>query len=476
MHGHLVAVEVGVERRADQRVQLDGRALDQLGLEGLDRQAVQRRRAVQQHQVVLDHFLEHVPDFRAHALDDPLGRLDVVGEALLDQPAHYKGLEQLQRHLLGQAALVQLQVRPDHDHRAARVVHALAEQVLAEAALLALEHVAQALQAVLALARHRPPTPAVVDQRVDRLLEHALLVAHDDLGRVQLHQALQAVVAVDHPPVQVVQVAGREATAVELDHRAQVGRDDRQHRQDHPLRAVAALAEVLDHAQPLGGLLAPLALSGLDLALQILGQLVQVDRADDQVADRAGAHIGLEDPRRQLAQREAVDMLELLFLLAHQRVQLALQALLEPLALLDDLVLLALTLGVGQQFGVAHVALAALFERLELLVEQLLELLDHLLGDRLLLFDQRDAVEDDILHSHLAGPLLQVGAQQLGLARQRLALGLVVLADSPLGRDLGRLHAAQLLGQLRRDLDALALGLLLDSLALLAILVLHLRA
>jgi hypothetical protein len=40
--GHLVAVEVGVERRADQRVQLDRLAFDQDRLEGLDAQAVQR--------------------------------------------------------------------------------------------------------------------------------------------------------------------------------------------------------------------------------------------------------------------------------------------------------------------------------------------------------------------------------------------------------------------------------------------------
>ena len=43
VHGHLVTVEVRVERRADQRVDLDGLALDQLRLEGLDAEAVQRR-------------------------------------------------------------------------------------------------------------------------------------------------------------------------------------------------------------------------------------------------------------------------------------------------------------------------------------------------------------------------------------------------------------------------------------------------
>ena len=46
MNGHLVAVEVRVERGADERVQLDGAALDQHRLKRLNTQTVQRRRAV----------------------------------------------------------------------------------------------------------------------------------------------------------------------------------------------------------------------------------------------------------------------------------------------------------------------------------------------------------------------------------------------------------------------------------------------
>jgi hypothetical protein len=62
-------------------------------------------------------------------------------------------LEQLERHLLGQAALVQLEFRAGHDDRTAGIVDALAEQVLAEAALLALEHVGERLQRTLVGAR-----------------------------------------------------------------------------------------------------------------------------------------------------------------------------------------------------------------------------------------------------------------------------------------------------------------------------------
>ena len=153
VHGHLVAVEVGVEGGAHQRVDLDGLALDQHRLEGLDAEAVQRGGPVQQHRVLLDDLLEHVPHLRAAALDHALGRLDVLGQLGVDQLLHDERLEQLERHELGQAALVQLERRADHDDRTAGVVDALAEQVLAEPALLALEHVGQRLERAVARAR-----------------------------------------------------------------------------------------------------------------------------------------------------------------------------------------------------------------------------------------------------------------------------------------------------------------------------------
>ena len=46
MHRHLVAVKIGVERDAHERMQLDRLALDQHRLEGLNPQAMQSRGAV----------------------------------------------------------------------------------------------------------------------------------------------------------------------------------------------------------------------------------------------------------------------------------------------------------------------------------------------------------------------------------------------------------------------------------------------
>ena len=288
MHGHLVAVEVGVERGADQRVQLDGLAFDQHGLERLDAEAVQRRRTVQHDRVFADDVLEDVPDHRLLAFDQLLRCLDGRGQTHHFQTVEDEGLEKLKRHQLGQTALVQLELRADHDDRAARVVHALAQQVLAESTALALDHVGERLELALVGARHGLAATAVIQQRVDRLQQHALFVAQDDFRR------LEAVVPVDDATIKIVQVGGREAAAIERHERAQVRRKHRQHFHDHPLGLDAGALEALEHFQALRDLLdlclgrgcAELCTQGLDFA-------VDVDRTQ-QFAHGFGAHQGTE--------------------------------------------------------------------------------------------------------------------------------------------------------------------------------------
>ena len=158
------------------------------------------------------------PDLVAATLDHTLGRFDVLGQLAVDQLLHDERLEQLERHDLGQTALMELEGGPDHDDRTARVVDPLAEQVLAEPALLALEHVRQRLERAVTGPGDRPAPTAVVEQGVDGLLEHALLVVDDDLGGAQIEQALEPVVAIDDPAVQVVEVGGGETATVELHH------------------------------------------------------------------------------------------------------------------------------------------------------------------------------------------------------------------------------------------------------------------
>ena len=119
MHSHLVTVEVGVERRTHQRVQLDGLAFDEQGLKGLDSQAVQGWSTVEEDGMLLDDFFQDIPDLGPLSLHQLLGALDGGHQAALFQLVVDERLEEFERHLLGQTALVQPQFRPDHDDRTA---------------------------------------------------------------------------------------------------------------------------------------------------------------------------------------------------------------------------------------------------------------------------------------------------------------------------------------------------------------------
>src|SRR3989454_925272 len=147
--------------------------------------------------MVLDDLLEDLVPFRRLLLHDLLRPLHRLGDALLHQLVDDEGLEQFDRHRLGQAALVQPQLGTHHDDRPARVVHALAEQVLAEPALLALQHVGQRLEGPLAASPNRLGAAAVVEQRVHRLLQHLLLAMLAGLVRDGVAQFVGELVDVD---------------------------------------------------------------------------------------------------------------------------------------------------------------------------------------------------------------------------------------------------------------------------------------
>ena len=187
-----------------------------------------------------------------------------------------------------------LQLGAYDDYRAGRVVDALTEQILTEAALLALERVGERLERTVGVALDGRRLAAVVEQRVDCLLEHTLLIAQNHVGSLDFNQALQTVVADDHAAVEVVEVGGGKAAAVEGHQGAQLGRDDGHSLQHHPLGlvAVARCAEALYHLQALESLgLALLAAILVGLVAQRVRELVEVDVAEELV-DGLGAHLG----------------------------------------------------------------------------------------------------------------------------------------------------------------------------------------
>ena len=132
-------------------------------------------------------------------------------------------------------------------------------------------------------------------------MQHALFVVDDDLGRTEVEQPLESVVAVDDPAVEVVQIGGGESAAVQLHHGAQFRGDDRDGVQDHGPGIVDAPAVLVapverrHDLQPLDGLLLPLlgelllALGRIELLAELALLLVQVDAVDKRGDDR-GTH------------------------------------------------------------------------------------------------------------------------------------------------------------------------------------------
>src|SRR5215831_17074803 len=294
MHGHLVAVKVRVKRGADERVNADGLTFDERRLERLNAEAVQGRRAVQENRMLANDVFQDVPDHGFLLLHHFLCLLNGGAVALGLELVIDERLEELQRHFLGQTALVELQLGADDDYGTAGVVHALAEKVLAEATLLALERVAKGFQwAVVRTAQHAA-TAAIVKERINRFLQHALFVAHDDIGSVQLHELFQAVVPVDDAAIEIVEVGGGEPAAIQRHQWAQLRRKHGNHVENHPLGLVAALAEGLEHLQALGVFDALLKRRvSLHFVAELIGKLVHFDAAE-QFLDGFRAHLGGE--------------------------------------------------------------------------------------------------------------------------------------------------------------------------------------
>src|SRR5271168_739042 len=111
-----------------------------------------------------DDVFENVPNDRLLLLDHFLGLLDGGAMSLRFELVIDERLEELERHFLGQTALVEFQFRADDDDGTAGIVNALAEKVLAEAALLALERVGERLQRAVVRSAQHAAAAAVVEE------------------------------------------------------------------------------------------------------------------------------------------------------------------------------------------------------------------------------------------------------------------------------------------------------------------------
>ena len=126
VHCHLVAVEVGVVRGANERVNANGFTLYQLRFKSLNRETVQSRSTIQEHRMAPGDLVENVPHFGRLAFNHLFRAAYRVDVPEIFQPTNDERLEKNQCHLLRQPALIELELRTDDNHRAARVIDAFA--------------------------------------------------------------------------------------------------------------------------------------------------------------------------------------------------------------------------------------------------------------------------------------------------------------------------------------------------------------
>ena len=275
-------------------MQLDCFTFNQNRFKGLNTQTVQRRRTVQQNRVLTDHFVEDIPDNRFFALNHFLRGFDGGGQATQFQLAVNERFEQFECHFLRQTALMQTQVWTNGNNRTTRIVDTFTQQVLTETALLTFDHVSQRFQRTLVGTSDRTTATTVVQQCIDCFLQHTLFVAHDDIWRSQIQQALQTVVTVDHATIQIVQIRRGETTTIQRYQWTQIRWQNRQDGQDHPLWLVARLDKRFQQLNALGQLFTfGFGVSFVQLFTQLLALLLQI-HVFQQGLDRFGAHFGVE--------------------------------------------------------------------------------------------------------------------------------------------------------------------------------------
>ncbi len=150
---------------------------------------------------------------------------------------------------------MQLQLGSDDNDRATRIVDAFTKQVLPETPLLSFQHVGEGFESAVVIRTDCVHAARVVEQRIHRLLQHPLLVPQDNIRRFDVNQALQAIVANDDAPIEIVEVRCCEPSAFQRHQRTKLRRNYRNHIHHHPFRLIGRpifrFAKGFHHAQAL---------------------------------------------------------------------------------------------------------------------------------------------------------------------------------------------------------------------------------
>ena len=237
-------------------MQTQSGTFDQHRIKRLNGEAVQCGSAVEHDGVTFGHFSKNIPNHGFAAIDHLLGTADGMSIAAILEVMDDEGFKEDHSHLLGQTALMDLEFGSDHDDGTSGVVHTFTEQVLTETALFAFEHIGKGLERTVSGTGDGAAVTAVVEQSVNSFLKHTLFVADNDFGGVELQQAFQTAVAVDDTTIEVVEVTGGKAAAIQRNQRTEIRGDHRQNSHNHPFRTGIAGHEAFHETDALGKFLA----------------------------------------------------------------------------------------------------------------------------------------------------------------------------------------------------------------------------
>ena len=135
---------------------------------------------------------------------------------------------------------------------------------------------------------------SVIEEGINRLLQHALFVSDNDFRSLQLHQVAETIVPVNDTAIEIVQVGSRKAATFQRNQRTKIGRNDRKNRHDHPLGTRIRVEESAGELEALGQLLAVLLRTSRFHGLfKLNDKLFKVGLAQE-ITNRLGTHSGAE--------------------------------------------------------------------------------------------------------------------------------------------------------------------------------------
>ena len=239
MYSHLVTIEVSVERGTNKRMKLDRLTFYKDRLECLDTQTMQCRCTVQHNRMLLNDVLKDIPYCRLKLLYHFLGIFDVVGSSVGNKLFHNERFEQLDSHLFRKTTLIDLQFRSYDDYRTSGIVNSFTEKVLTETSGFTFQHIRKGFQGSVSRTCNRTATTTIVDQGINCFLKHTFLIADNDIRSTKLQQSFQTIITINDSSVQIIQVRCCKTSTIQLYHRTQIRRNNRDCSHDHPLRTVS---------------------------------------------------------------------------------------------------------------------------------------------------------------------------------------------------------------------------------------------